>query len=270
MQEAAADPGVVRDGLGQMGDVGSGDLADFRHGIDERDLGGEEGVGRDLDKLGGRVVDDDDGSSGVDHRSVDPAQRLLGAALGCHTEDEPVRAQRVVDGETLPQELGVPGELHPGCLGGQPVGEPGGGTGRNCGFANNQRAGTQPTRDQSTDRGVDVTHVRRVRAGVLRSADADEVDVSPGRGLREGGREGQTAGLQVLAEQLLQPRLEEGHLAGGKTGDLVRVHIDTDDLEPELGHADGVGRAQIAGSDHRNSQRTDNCCCFHDMLQTPS
>ncbi len=250
MQEAAADPGVVRDGLGQVSDVGSGHLADFGHGVDKRDLGGEERVRRDLDKLGGRVVDDDDGSSRVDHRSVDPAQRLLRRAVGPHAEDEPVRAQRVVDGEALPQELGVPGELYPGRLGAQPVGEPGGGSGRNRGLAHNQRAGTKPARDQSTDRGVDVTHVRRVRAGVLRSAHADEVDVGPGRGLREGGRKGQAAGLQVLAEQFLQSGLEEGHFTGGKTGDLVRVHIDTDDLEPQLGHADGVGRAQIAGSDH--------------------
>ncbi len=189
VQEAAADPGVVGDGFGQVGDVGPGDLADFGHGVDERDLGGEEGVGRDLDELGGRVVDDDEGSPGLEYRSVDPAQRRLGRAIGCHAEDEPVRAQGVVNREAFPQELGVPGELDPGRLGGQPVGETGSGSGRDRGLAHDQRTGAKPARDQPADSGVDVAHVRRVRAGVLRCPDTDEVDVSPGGSFGEGGRE---------------------------------------------------------------------------------
>ena len=58
---------------------------------------------------------------------VDLAQRPSSARSDVHAEDEPVRVQRVLDGEALAQELGVPGQLdvlagrgQPG----QPLGEP--------------------------------------------------------------------------------------------------------------------------------------------------
>src|SRR5690606_23151066 len=59
-EEAAADAHVVTDGIRELGDVGAGDFGDLGHGVDERDLRGEEGVRRHLHELGGRVVGDDE------------------------------------------------------------------------------------------------------------------------------------------------------------------------------------------------------------------
>ncbi|PPH90396.1 UDP-glucose 6-dehydrogenase, partial [Rathayibacter sp. AY1D5] len=53
VQEAAADPHVVADGVGELCDVRAGHLRDLGDRVDERDLGREEGVGRDLHQLGG-------------------------------------------------------------------------------------------------------------------------------------------------------------------------------------------------------------------------
>ena len=59
-EEAAADAGVVADRVGELGDVGAGDLGDLGHRVDERDLGREERVRGDLDELGGGEVGDDE------------------------------------------------------------------------------------------------------------------------------------------------------------------------------------------------------------------
>jgi hypothetical protein len=50
-EEAPADARVVPDRVGQSHDVGTGGLAQLGHRVDERDLGGEERVGRALDQL---------------------------------------------------------------------------------------------------------------------------------------------------------------------------------------------------------------------------
>ena len=51
-QEARADALVKAHAAGDLGDVGPGLLADVGDLVDERDLGCEEGVGRELDHLG--------------------------------------------------------------------------------------------------------------------------------------------------------------------------------------------------------------------------
>src|SRR5690606_4387431 len=60
VEELAADPLVVADGGGELGDVRAGQLGDLGHGVDEGDLRRQEGVGSDLDQLGGGQVGDDD------------------------------------------------------------------------------------------------------------------------------------------------------------------------------------------------------------------
>ena len=63
VEEPPADAGVVPDRVGQGGDVGAGLVADVGDGVDERDLGGQEGVRGRLDQLGG-------GEVGHHHRGV--------------------------------------------------------------------------------------------------------------------------------------------------------------------------------------------------------
>ena len=54
---------------------------------------------------------------------------------------------------------------------------------------------------------------------------------------------------QVLAQQLLEAGLEERHVAGGQRVDLACVDVDAEHVVAELGHADGVGGAEVAGAD---------------------
>jgi hypothetical protein len=117
-QEAVPDARVVADGLGEVGDVGAGRLAQLGHGVDEGDLRGEERVRRGLHQLRGRQVGDEEGHAGLDERGVDLAQHRLVAGV-VDADDEPVRAQRVVDREALAEELGVPREVDVGACRGQ-------------------------------------------------------------------------------------------------------------------------------------------------------
>ena len=78
VEELAADARVVADRVGEVDHVRAGGLAHLGHGVDERDLGGQERVGGDLHQLGGRVVGDDDRDAGVGDRRVELAHRLLG------------------------------------------------------------------------------------------------------------------------------------------------------------------------------------------------
>ena len=100
------------------------------------------------------------------------------------------------------------------------------------------------------ERRVDVAEVGRVRPGLLRGADADEMDVGERRGLVEVGREVKQSRVLDLAQLLRQSRFEERDPALGERADLVRIDVDAEHVVPERRHADGMGRAEVAGSDH--------------------
>ncbi len=91
--------------------------------------------------------------------------------------------------------------------------------------------------------------------GRLRRAHAQEVGCSEFRHLGEGGGEPQPAGLEVLPEQRFETRLEERHLATGNPRELVRVHVQAHHVMAEIGHADRVTEAQVAGADHGQPHR---------------
>ena len=54
---------------------------------------------------------------------------------------------------------------------------------------------------------------------------------------------------RLRREQLVQAGLVERHLAGVQRGDLVRVDVEAEHLVAELGDADGVRRAEVAGAE---------------------
>lgn len=68
-------------------------------------------------------------------------------------------------------------------------------------------------------------------------------------GLVVGRGETEAARIAVLAEHVVESRLVERSLAGRQHLKLVDVDIDADDLVSKLGHARGVGGAQIARSE---------------------
>ena len=179
VEELAPDPVVVADRVGELGDVGAGGLADLGHGVDEGDLGGQERVGRGLDQLGGGVVGDQARGAGGQRAGVHGVEQGdvgLGGGPG-DAVHEPVGGHGVLDGEALAQELGVPGQAHPGAGGGaglHRLAQPGGGADRDGGLAHDQRLGGQ-VRGQGRARGVDVGGVGGVLAAALGGAHAQEV-----------------------------------------------------------------------------------------------
>src|SRR5690606_10966577 len=70
-------------------------------------------------------------------------------------------------------------------------------------------------------------------------------------GLLVGGGEPEPPALQSPAQHGLQAGLEERQVTGREPGDPLLVHVEAEHLEPEVGHAGGVGGAEIARSDDR-------------------
>ena len=252
VEEAAPDARVVPDRVGQLGDVGAGRLGDLRHGIDERDLGGQEGVGRDLHQLCRGVVGHDEGRVGGQHRLVDLPEhcgRTLAGLTRSNPVDDAIGGQSVGDREAFAQKLGVPREMgaRRDLLNSQ--GEPLGGPHGNRGLAHHDITRRQ-VRQQRLDGAIHEGEVGRVLTAALGSAHRHEVS---GRAddLRDIGREAQAARILQRRQQVVETGLEEGSAAGREQGDLVGVGVDADHLVAELGHAGRVDSTQVAASDHR-------------------
>jgi len=155
IEELPPDPLVVADRVGQQGHVPAGRLAHLSHRIDEADLGRQERVRGDLDQLGGGDVTSHDRGPFGERDLVDLLQGRQ-CPLGMGTEDEPVRAQSVLDGVRLAQELRVPGDLDGiagGRLGPEPFLQRHGGADRNRRLADDQ-ARLRQQRCQRVDRRV--------------------------------------------------------------------------------------------------------------------
>ncbi len=254
VQELASDPLVVTDRVGQQGHVAAGRLAHLGHRVDEADLGGQEGVGRGLDQLGGGEVADHRRRLLTQRDRVDlPQQAERGPVVGA--EDQPVRTQGVLDRERLPQELGVPGQVDGVAGRGQLAVEaeqPGRGADRDGGLADDQGRPLQQRRQPPGD-GLQLAQVgRTVRA--LRCAQTQEVDVGPVGDVGEVGGEPQPARGGVPLQHRLQVELVHRRPAGVELLDPGRVDVDADHLVAELGHPGRVGRAEIAGADDADPQ----------------
>ena len=112
LRNVPADPLVAAQCLGQPDDVRACRLAHLRHGVDERDFGGQERVGRHLDHLCRFQVHGQRRDTCCERFGVDPPQQIR-RCLRRHPEDEAIRGQAVLDRVPLTQELGVPGQVHP-------------------------------------------------------------------------------------------------------------------------------------------------------------
>ena len=130
VEETTPDPRVISQRVGQQGDVGVDGLAHLGDRVDERDRGGEKGVRGHLDQFGGLKVGDQERHALFEQRGVELTDRDLGSdRIPLHAEHNAVGVQRVVDGEALAQEFGVPRHLDVdtlGCKAAGPVRELGG------------------------------------------------------------------------------------------------------------------------------------------------
>jgi len=141
VEELRADPLVEAQDSGEVGDIGVRRLADLGQHVHQRDPRGEHDVRGHLCQLGGRQVGAHDRHPLADLRCVDLTEDLVGL-VALHAEDQPVRAQGVLDRVPLPEELRVPGDADPvPCWGvtAQPLPEDGCGADRNGGLAHDQR-----------------------------------------------------------------------------------------------------------------------------------
>ena len=183
---------------------------------------------------------------------VDLAQRGLGLR-GPHAEHEPVGAQRVLDGEALAQELRVPGQLDAGPAGAarraaRPAGPPcrparwtcrRSGSGRS---SMRRRARRSPRRRRSGRR----------RSSPLRCGVPTQTKWTSPNSAASAVRGGEP---QPTRRHLPWPaaRRDRARRTGsrplGRSGDLVRVDVDAEHVVTELGHARGVGGAEVAGAD---------------------
>ena len=64
----------------------------------------------------------------------------------------------------------------------------------------------------------------------------------------------QSPGLDVALQDLVQARLIEGNSSLCQQGDLGRIDVEADDLEPEFSHAGSVGRTEVSGADDRKAR----------------
>src|SRR5699024_4471500 len=253
-QELAADAVVVGQRLGELHDVGTRDLRHLGHGVDEGDLGGQEGVCRHLDQLGGLHVGDQEGHTLVDLALPQGTHDLLHPGR-VGADDDAVRVQGVLDPKTFAEELRAPTEfgLFPdGGECGQTRGQGRGGADRDGG-ATHDHSGPGQVWGELLDGGVDIAQVGRTGVVALRGPDADQVQVGEFGGLGEGCGETQAAGLHVLGEYFVEAGLVERDLARTQHVDLVLVDVDPDHLEAHVGEAGSGGCAQVAGPDDRDA-----------------
>ena len=248
--------------LRQLHHVGAGRLADLGHRVDERDLGGQERVGGRLHQLGGGEVGHQQRDAGVESAAGRPRAASPPTSASCDTDDEPVRAQRVLDRVALAEELRVPGQPHrrrpPGTVRAQPRGEPGRGPDRarwTC-----RRPGRHVKQ-----RGEAVDRRRRCRAvsaaysplrcGVLTQM---KWTVSP----RSSPPKAATSANEsvkrsrpdstCLASSSSKPGLEEGRCAGRSAAIFSASDVHAEDLVTQCGHGGGVYRAEISRADDRD------------------
>ena len=102
-QVIGADAPVVAHAPDDVDRVGADRLAQVGDGVDERDLGGQEGVAGVLDRLRRSRVGDE-------HRRLELAVEVgqaLGRGLVVAPDHDPVRVKPVVDRVAFPEELGV-------------------------------------------------------------------------------------------------------------------------------------------------------------------
>jgi hypothetical protein len=252
VEALATDPWVIPERVGQQADVGAGGLAHLRDRVDERNLGREKRVRRNLDQFRGLQVGHQEGHAGIQQRPVQLADRRLGACrIVLHAEHDAVRVQGVVHGQAFAQELGVPGDLDvhaPGRERDGPGGQRRRGAHRNRRLADEHRRPRQP-RHQRIDDGVDVAQVSGVFALLLRRADPQKVHVGElGRHVVVGG-EPKPTGSQIVLQQLSQARLVERNVTTGELGDLARIDVDPNDVMAQFRHPDRVGGAQVTGAE---------------------
>ena len=231
VEEGLADATVRTQGSSQRGDVPAGGVAEVGDGIDEADLGGEEGVRARLHQLRGGGVHHHQRRAFGQGFGVDLPDKLfdLLAVLVPSPDDDAVRVQGVVHRRGFPEELGVPRNgaargrgrillslrallavlLLGGCVRRRALDEPvhpflqhRGGPDGDGGLPQQDVIAAQQ-RGQGVDDGVDLAQVSPRSPGLLRGADAEEVGLGELGGFCRVGGEAQLSGADPPFQKFL-------------------------------------------------------------------
>ncbi len=85
-----------------------------------------------------------------------------------------------------------------------------------------------------------------------RSADGEEDHERTLNGGFQIGGEGETPGLRVFGDELIETGFVDGHLAFGEAGNFIGVNINAHHVDAKLGEARARHQADIATADDCN------------------
>ena len=246
LQEGAPDARVEPHALHDLGHVRSRRLTDVGDGVDEGDLGGEEGVRGVLDDLGGGEIGDDHGplEGGV---QLDEGH---GHLLGGRADHDAIGTKGVLDGGALAEELGIRHdvELHGARL--VPADDFPHELARAYGhrrLVDHDLVAVHAAADLGSHR-LDLGEVGLARV-LGRGAHRDEDDVGVAYARAHVGGEGEAPVIHVAGDHLLETGLVDGHAAGAQGLDLVAVLVHADDVVAEVGEDRPRHESDISGAD---------------------
>jgi hypothetical protein len=217
-QVVPPDAAVVAHPLDDVHRIGPDRLAQDGYGIDEGDLGRQEGVAGILDGLGRGRIGDEDRCPELPVQG-DQLRRRFGVLA---PDDDPVGVEPVLDGVTLPQELwvGHHRRIRPAQRGDDRAGRADG----DGGLGDDDRARLEVGGDLAGRLGDEAEIGGAI--GTLRCRHAEEDEVRAGACLRHVGGKRQATGSQPFPDQIRQALLEDRGFPPAQHLDLGRVDVD--------------------------------------------
>ncbi len=259
-----SDAAVEAHAAGDLLYVGVGGFAEVRHGVDEGDFEGKEGVGGVLDDLGalcggeeerrglGAVTKAGDGVAALvvfptGEGKIDSIEDGSGSVT-VGTDDDAVGMEEVGDGCSFAEELGIGDDVEEvpgGSVALHRTGNPLVGVDGNGALFDDDFVTGEGTGDLAGD-GFDVGEIGVARLA-LRSAYSNEDGFALAGGFGEIGHEADF-GVAVLFEELRQVVFVDERVAALKSFDFAFVIVHTDDIVAHFGEADGSDQADISRS----------------------
>jgi hypothetical protein len=227
-------------------------VADARHLVDEGDLRRQEGVRGVLDHLGGVDVGDDDRRA---QRDVEARGPLRGGAVR-RPQHDAIGLHEVLHRRALAQELGIGHHRDAQRRVAQVLAhdardEVAGADGHRA-LVDDDDVAIQVLGDGAR-RALHVGHVGAGTAGDGGRVDGDEDVLGIAAAVRVVRREAEPAGERRAADDVLQPRLEDGQLARLQPDDLLLGHVQADHVVAQIGQAGPRHQPDVSRPNHADS-----------------
>ena len=250
MQEFRTDTVVEADAARHLLHVGADFFRQIGDLVDEGDLGGEEGVGRVFDQLGGAPVGEQNRRAVEIERPIKLRHHLPRARIVAADHDT-IGMLEVADGGALAQEFRIG---HHRAVG---VGPRFADDALDLVAGADRHGGLGDDHGEAVERGGDFARgfmnegqVCVAVAAARGRADGDEHRVGGFDRAGEIVAEFQPPGARIGGNQIVEPRLVDRHLAARQRRHLAGVLVDASHLMAEIGKAGPGDEADIAGADH--------------------